>query len=246
MEEISQRITEFQQRGILCGYKRLAESIALEDAPPPYSALYKLTHPNPSHHEPAIDHSNAFVAKFADYLWHTDLDQIVYHHDETSDAVTLYLIAFLDDASREIMYFEILWEKTPNSAAAALRNAFHCWAPPYVLTSNNGGEFLGEAFQAVMRENRTQVWPLDRITRSKMAKWSFWGTIEFYRGNKFSYQVIRDIIDEYNTKWHRRSLGCTPEVARERLPHWRNPEIVIQSDIHANLLWGTRNPFERE
>ena len=84
--------------------------------------------------------------------WNTDLHDIKI--DLRGQVYKMYLIAFIDDATRYIMYDEIMNNKKSERAAQALVNALnYCKIKPYSIHGDNGGEFTGDKFQDVMDTN---------------------------------------------------------------------------------------------
>jgi hypothetical protein len=110
--------------GIWAGYQHTTESIALPGEPPPYHVDYEILRPvEPQPEKPVRQHDHRFVAKYVDYLWHTDLHEIVIPDEETGGLRTIYLIAFLDDASRYIMHHRLIADKRSETCAAVLSEA---------------------------------------------------------------------------------------------------------------------------
>jgi hypothetical protein len=105
LDFITQRVHEFRDvRGIRCGYRHIAESIASPREAPPYEAVYRPLYPLDAR-PPRLPrvHTHRFVARYVDYLWHMDLHEIQVTDDRATGIYTLYLIAFIDDASRFII-----------------------------------------------------------------------------------------------------------------------------------------------
>jgi transposase InsO family protein len=243
--EIRARAREFRvTTKIQCGYKRVAMSIAEDRLHPPYHAVYEYLHPQPlAAHEPVNKHTHAFVAKYRDYIWHTDLHEINWTSPEKAEPFKVYMIAFLDDASRYIMYYELLSDKTVDSTAKALRHALAIWPAPHVITSDNGGEFIGDKFTTVMRFHCIVAWHTKPHTPQQNGKMErFWGTIETCRKGECNATQIERIIYEYNKHWIHSALQCTPAEARDHLEYWG--DVDADPDINKNLLWGTWRPFE--
>lgn len=76
-------------------------------------------------------------------LIHTDLHDILPEHNGNR-----YIIAFLDDFSRKILYYEEIANKKSVTAAAALERCIRSVQPESIntLMSDNGGEFVGHEF----------------------------------------------------------------------------------------------------
>jgi transposase InsO family protein len=228
-----------QVRGIRCGYRHTAESIALPGEAPPYEAVYRILYPLDARPArlPRV-HNHRFVARYVDYLWHTDLHEIQVTDDPATGIYTLYLIAFIDDASRFIIQHRLLSDKKSATCARVLAEAFRSAAPPCVLGSDNGGEFIGDAFSSVLAEFGVFHWRTQPHTPEQNGKMErFWRTLENAREGRFSEQLIADIVHEYNNKWIHRSLRRTPAAARHFGINWRDPNAVIDATIERNLDW---------
>jgi transposase InsO family protein len=87
-----------------------------------------------------------------------DLHEIQVTDDRATGTDTLYLIAFIDDASRFIIQHRLLSDKKSATCACVLAEAFQSAAPPCVLGSENGGEFIGGAFSSVLAEFGVFQW----------------------------------------------------------------------------------------
>jgi transposase InsO family protein len=127
-----------------------------------------------------------------------------------STAGKQYLIGFLDDRSRLIVYYEVLPDKTMHSTAQALRCALNENPKPYKLTSDNGTEFTGHDFQEVLQEAEIIHWRTIPYTPEQNGKIErFWGTIE---GSLASYEELDEAVLNYNYNWPHSALteltGC--------------------------------------
>jgi hypothetical protein len=58
-----------------------------------------------------------------------DLHEMQIFDERTGGTSTMYLIAFLDDASRFIMQYRLITDKRSETCAAVLADAFQVWAP---------------------------------------------------------------------------------------------------------------------
>ena len=92
-------------------------------------------------------HDKKYHAKYAGQLWHTDL-----HYLNKLNNIQYYLIAFIDDCTRFVIYWEVIDEKTSYASAKALINALSKTTKPKTITFDNGGEFIGPEFQQVLQE----------------------------------------------------------------------------------------------
>jgi hypothetical protein len=117
--------------GIKCGYKHTAQSIALPDAPPPYHIVYEILRAAlPQVQRPIRHHDHLFVAKYVDYLRYTGFHEIVFPDGQTLARRTMYLIAFLDDASRSIIHHRLIADKKSETCCAVLLEALQLWGSP--------------------------------------------------------------------------------------------------------------------
>ena len=152
----------------------------------------------------ANDHPHLFVARYVGQLWHADI------HYVTIDQQQCYLLGFIDDRSRFLLYYEILSNKTSEACSQAFIKALgQVQVFPKMLTIDNGGEFTGNPFQSVLQlcgieEYRTH--PYTPEQNGKIER--FWLTIERAKGKEvpWSVQKIKEIINEYNNFWSHRSL----------------------------------------
>jgi len=166
-------------------------------------------------------HNQRFVANYAGQLWHTDLHYCTYQKD-----ITQYIIGFIDDRTRYIIHAEIIFNKCSLTAANALENALSQHPKPYMMTIDNGTEFIGEHFQNVLKKygilcHRTH--PYSPEENGKIERW--WRTIDpcLRKGTS-----LQEIIYEYNHNWPHRALydltkkKTTPYFAWVNWEHWEN------------------------
>lgn len=169
------------------------------------------------------EHKLNFYSKYKDMQWNTDLHEIKINL--SGQVYKMYLIAFIDDATRYILYAEIMNNKKSERAAQALENALnYSHIKPYSIHGDNGGEFTGAKFQEVMDTNGI-VWshslPHTPQQNGKIERW--WETLD---GSLVSKDRIFSVIDEYNNYWPHSGLfkrfgkKTTPAEAREQLESW--------------------------
>ncbi|KAH0796373.1 IS3 family transposase [Histomonas meleagridis] len=92
------------------------------------------------------EHLRLFVAKYANQLWHADI------HYVTIEGEQFYLLGFIDDRSRFLIYYEVLSSKTSEACTTALIKALGSVVHrPKMLTIDNGGEFTGNPFQFILQ-----------------------------------------------------------------------------------------------
>jgi transposase InsO family protein len=111
-----------------------------------------------------------FVAKYVDYLWHTDLHELHIPEEFTGGTRISYLLAVLNDASRFIMHHRLMPDKIADPCAAVLAETFLIWAPPCVFGTDNGGEFTGEAFTSVLGQHGVAPWRTRPYTPEQKGK----------------------------------------------------------------------------
>ena len=173
---------------------------------------------------PSNHHKLRFVAPYAGQLWHTDLHFLSINEGE----VNKYIIAFIDDRTRFLIHAEILTSKSAIFTASALRNALSKESKPYMITIDNGTEFIGQQFQNVLEEfnikcHRTH--PYTPQENGKIERW--WKTFD---RSLFECTSMEDLINEYNYYWPHRSLQelnqkkTTPADAWRNMEHWENKE----------------------
>jgi hypothetical protein len=94
---LEERVRQCREvRGIHCGSHDTAQSIALPGQSPPSHTVYEMLHrlPRPVDRPPCV-HNHRFVARYVDYLWHTDLHEKQMFDERTGGASRMDLIAFL-------------------------------------------------------------------------------------------------------------------------------------------------------
>lgn len=169
-------------------------------------------------------HTHLFHAKYAGQHWHTDL-----HYLNKINNIQYYLIAFIDDCTRYVVYWEVIDEKTSIASAFALIHALEKVRAPKKITIDNGGEFIGKEFQTVLQEKGIEDWRTELFTPEQNGKVErFWLTLEMarYKGRILDTEYIRDIINEYNDVWEHSSLRAqlgkpsTPANAWKTIEHY--------------------------
>jgi transposase InsO family protein len=210
------------------GYKRLAAALSAQGIPTTtYAAqlIYELEglylYEQPYHEEEL--HTNRFVARYANQLWHTDLhtwEKI----ESNGEQKQTYLIAFLDDRTRRLMHIEIINDKSMISSSNAFNNALMLNPKPHMLTIDNGKEFIGINFQDILsREDIKQhrIHPGNPEENGKIER--FWGTIDRALKDRTK---IEEFVREYNTVWPHSSLkaltgkSMTPQQAWDEMDHY--------------------------
>jgi transposase InsO family protein len=99
--------------------------------------------------------------------------------ERTGGASTIYLIAFLDDASRFIMHYRLIAGKRSETCAAVLADTFQAWAPPCAVGSNNGREFTDVAFTSLLHQYGVATWRTTPDTPQQKGKMErFWRALD--------------------------------------------------------------------
>ena len=149
-------------------------------------------------------HRSRPVARYAGQLWHVDINYVTIHGEK------VYLIGFIDNRTRFLLYYEFMGSKTSKSCAESLNNALsHVEVRPKLIAIDNGGEFLGESFQNVLKEHGIEQYRTHPYTPQENEKIDrFWLIIERAKPSQepWSTERIRDIIHQYNYYWSHRSL----------------------------------------
>jgi hypothetical protein len=106
--------------GIEVSYKQNTESIVEAQEDSPYRTacdIMCLCHiPSP---KAVKGHPRLFDAKYADYLWHTDLHRLTgFAHTAPEGHETLYIAALNDDRSRFIIHHDILTNKSADTLSS--------------------------------------------------------------------------------------------------------------------------------
>ena len=150
------------------------------------------------------ENAHRFYAKYVGQLWHTDL-----HYLNKINNIQYYLIAFIDDCSKYVVYWEVIDEKTSIASALALAHALEKVPKPKMITIDNGGEFIGKEFQDVMNEKSIECFRTHPYTPEENGKVErFWLTLERARneGRQLDECYINAIINEYNDVWEHSGL----------------------------------------
>lgn len=177
-------------------------------------------------------HDNEFHATKVNYCWHTDLHYL--KNKEPYNENTHYLIAYIDDCSRYIVYWEIGIFKDQDFTAQTLENCIKFTGQkPYILVTDNGKEFTGKTFtDSLDHHNIIQkcIKPRTPEENGKIERW--WRNIECLK----SYFDIPLIIKLYNDVFVHSSLKkeykarMTPYQAFINLPKF-DAEIDKGKDL---------------
>jgi len=176
-------------------------------------------------YHPTDDDRIRYVAKYPNQIWHTDL------HILNINDVKFYLIAFLDDRTRFVLFYKILDKKEMIQTANALLECIQInQIVPSCIVIDNGKEFIGEDFQNVMRSYNIDDWRTKPYTPQQNGKIErFWLTLmKTMKKDQPILVQLPDIINEYNTIWNHSSLKklygekMTPKKAWLKGPIWRD------------------------
>jgi transposase InsO family protein len=110
--------------------------------------------------------------------------------------------------------------------------------PPCVIGIDNGGEFTGEAFTSVLRQQGVTLWRTRPYTPEQNGKMEhFRRSLERARADKGTGPKIARIMQLYNYNCVHRALRMTPSAARAAGINWRSPNAVIEAQIERDLDW---------
>ena len=174
-------------------------------------------------YEPDNVHDLRFVAPFVNQIWHTDL-----HYLEKKEGdEQRYLISFIDDRSRKILYFEVLDDKTAQSTSAALKRAIDSVVEetnhaPHTIVTDNGKEFVAHEFESILNQYHIKHHKTHPYTPEENAKIErFWRTLD---QAKTDCSTIGEVVDQYNRFWPHKGLfminkeKMTPQEAWDSMP----------------------------
>ena len=139
-------------------------------------------------------HLTRFHAKKVNYIWHTDI-----HYLKSENNETYYLIAFIDDCSRKILYYETGLFKDMSFTSEALKNCLDKIGvnnSPFELTTDNGKEFVGHEFEEALVNYKIlhyRIRPRNPEENAKIERW--WQHIKRLKSNS----DIGIIVSLYNT-----------------------------------------------
>jgi transposase InsO family protein len=150
------------------------------------------------------------------------------------------MIAFMDDATRFIVGWDLITDKTAATCAAVLARILKATGlRPCVLGSDNGGEFKGDIFVTLLQQRGIIPWYTRPYTPQQNGKIErFWQTMEESTEDTSNPEHVRNFIQFYHTAPHAGLGDMTPEQMRAILPAWTAvPSDRISPDIFRNLNW---------
>jgi transposase InsO family protein len=142
----------------------------------------------------------------------------------------MWMIAFIDDASRRLMGWAFLSNRKASSTREALETTIReNQASPYAIWSDHGTEFKGEFESLLHAQGIRHVHTAPRNPQQNGKMERFWPTVERCP----SSEEMEDRIRHYNARPHQ-GLGkfaqsdgtevrMTPQDAYARLEPWPSP-----------------------
>jgi transposase InsO family protein len=135
----------------------------------------------------------------------------------------------------------------PYDSRAVLECIISQWSPPYIMTSDNGGRFIGAEFGKRTKGFNIRQWKIKPCTPQQNGKIEcFWETLDSARGGGFNSCLTYFIVQQYLEVSTHQTLGCTPLQAWQGLLHWTHKRAPIQPGICQNLIWETACSFADE
>ena len=187
-------------------------------------------------YKPENEHILRFVAPFVNQIWHTDLHYLEKREGEEQK----YLISFIDDRSRKIIYHEVLDDKTARSTATALQRAIDLVLieanhVPHTIVTDNGKEFVANEFVDILNHYQIHHHKIHPYTPEENAKIErFWRT---YDQAKTDESSIDEVIDQYNNFWPHKGLTLinkkkmTPQEAWDNMPKYDGSQSEDQLKV---------------
>lgn len=183
-------------------------------------------------------HQNRYVAKYANHAWHTDIHYL--NPVEEENYFQCYLIVFIDDRIRKLIYSEILPYKSAFCTSSALKSALQLNDPPKYIISDNGKEFIADEFLSVLNSYNIELLTTHPYTPEENGKCErFWKTLESTAQGELDRPKIDKIIFQYNNYWPHFGLkeltgyNMTPQEAWDSMEHWNGQ---ADSDFIYNYI----------
>jgi transposase InsO family protein len=147
------------------------------------------------------------------------------------------MIAFMDDATRFIVGWALIPDKTAATCASVLAGILGTDTRPCVLGSDNGGEFKGDIFLHLLEQSGIATWYTRPYTLQQNGKIErFWQTMENTTEDTSNPEHVRSFIQFYHGSYHD-GIGMTPEQARVTIPAWTDVPDQIRPALFDNLHW---------
>ncbi len=139
-------------------------------------------------------HTKRFYSTEINYVWHTDIHYLKNKPPFEND--TKYLISFIDDCSRKILYYEIGDKKDQLFFVNALLKCINLTrSKPFYLTTDNGGEFTGALSNYILQLLSIKQWKTKPYTPQQNGKIErFWRRIE----QLVNYHDLQNFVKSYN------------------------------------------------
>jgi hypothetical protein len=172
-------------------------------------------------------HTSDYEAIQKNLIWHTDLHNIT---DQYEDGESVYIIAFIDDASRRIMGWSLLQDKTSLTTKHVLESILDNGnqPQPHTVWTDNGKEFMGE-FEDFLQNRGIKHHTTNVHTPQQNGKIErFWQKVDDFGDDGTTFQAR---IDEYNETPHLRlpkgdtwdgtgAKDLTPNEKYNELENW--------------------------
>jgi transposase InsO family protein len=148
------------------------------------------------------------------------------------------MIAFMDDATRFIVGWALIPDKTAATCAGVLAGILGTDIRPCVLGSDNGGEFKGDIFLHLLEQAGIATWYTRPCTPQQNGKIErFWQTMEHTTKDTSDPNQISDFIQWYH-RWPHGGTGIAPNYARSTILSWAQVSShEISRIISENLTW---------
>lgn len=163
-----------------------------------------------------------------------------------TDSDEKYLLCFIDDCSRKILFSATSNNKDQLFVINSLLKCIHhCRSKPFILTTDNGGEFCGDLMKFTLKLLEINHWrtkPYTPQQNGKIERW--WRGLE----NLKNYKDIDNFIRSYNEiipKYHLQELAnkylgmkislnqATPEYIYQNTPKFESYHEGVYVEIET-------------
>lgn len=139
-----------------------------------------------------------------------------------------YLIAFIDDRSRRILYYELLQNKEAATTAASLIQCIQAAGDKIgCIWTDNGREFINAAWDAILINNsiiRARSRPYTAYDNARLERW--WKSIRYWCRDDWSMLPI--VVFNYNHVYKNGGLfGKRPDEVFNNYMRWHVGDQVI-------------------
>lgn len=189
-------------------------------------------------------HTKKFFATKINCIWHTDIHYL--KKEKMTDSDEKYLLCFIDDCSRKILFSATSNNKDQLFVINSLLKCIHhCRSKPFILTTDNGGEFCGDLMKFTLKLLEINHWrtkPYTPQQNGKIERW--WRGLE----NLKNYKDIDNFIRSYNEiipKYHLQELAnkylgmkislnqATPEYIYQNTPKFESYHEGVYVEIET-------------